>query len=126
VNPGQWFRRVSPFSLIGWGLPLLAVATVVASFISMQIWASRVEALVEDLQTHSTRAGRAVNLSVRPSKVLLEPSGGFTLVFEPPLLAWHTRVLPELLGLTGFMGSTNDVVVEYRDGKVHTIWWGLD
>jgi hypothetical protein len=126
ANPGQWFRRISLPWRIACGLPLLVIAAVVASVVSMQIWISRVQALSEDLQSHSAGAERVASLSVRPSKVLLEPGGGFALVFEPPILAWHTRVLPDLMGITGFMGSTNDVVVGYRNGKVQTIWWGLD
>lgn len=135
MNPGQWFRRVSLFWLIGCGLPLLGVVAVVASFVSMWVWTSRVQAMVEDLraqvedlQTHSTVGRRgatlSASLSVRPSKVLLKPSGGFALVFEPPPLAWHTRV--DAIGITDFIGGTNDVIVEYRDGEVHTIWWGID
>ena len=119
-NPRQWLRRASLPRRIGCCLPLLVVAAVVASFVSMRIWVSRVETFVEDLQTHSAGAGRVVSLSVHPSKVLLEPGGGFALVFEPPRLAWHTRVLPDFR-----VPGTNTVVVEYRDGKVHTNWWGL-
>jgi hypothetical protein len=119
-------RPVSLFRLIGWGLPLLAVAAIVASFVSLRIWTSRVQALADDLQAHGAPAGRIGSLPVRPSKILLEPGGGFALVFEPPLFAWHTRVFPRLLGIAGIMGSRNDVVVELRGGKVHTTWWGID
>ena len=119
-------RPVSLFRLVGWALPLLAVAAFVASLVSLRIWISRVQAMTGDLQAHGAPAGRIGSLPVRPSRILLEPGGGFALVFEPPPLAWHTRVFPRLLGIAGIMGSRNDVVVEFRGGKVHTTWWGLD